>query len=109
MPAQRFDQPLFTEFFSRSVEGLGNPVGVEGECVSRLEVALGNGALPLSEQAEHGAGGIEPDQCAIGTKEERRQMSAIRVAQTLPLIIVLGKEEGGVGVVRGILVEELVD
>src|SRR5580765_1292051 len=36
-------------------------------------------------------------------------MSTVSVAQALRLVVIFGKEEGGVGVVGGIVIEQLVD
>ena len=33
MPAQGFSQALLSKFFARRIEGFGNAVGVEGDCI----------------------------------------------------------------------------
>src|SRR6266568_2123807 len=108
MLSQRFDQALFSEFFSAIVERFGDAVGVERECVSWEELAFPNRAIPFFEESQHRAGGFEPCQSVIAPEEEGGEMPAARVAQAPRAVVILGKEEGGVGVVGRILVEELV-
>src|SRR5207237_9774957 len=97
MLSQRLDQALFSKFLSSCVEGCGDAVGVKRECVSREELAFPNRAIPFLEESQHRAGGFEPRQSVIAPEEEGGEMPAARVAQAPRAVVILGKEEGGVG------------
>src|SRR5207249_9259688 len=108
MLSQRLEQALFSKFLSSVVERFGDAVGVERDRISREELAFPDRAIPFLEESEHRARGFEPFQRVIAPKEKGGEMPAARVAQAPRAVVILGEEEGGVGVVGGILVEELV-
>src|SRR5205085_8565173 len=108
MPAQGFDQALFSELFSGGVERFSDAVGIERERVAREEMAFADGALPVLEESQHGAGGIKLHQRIITAKQERGKMSAVRVAQALQLVVIFAKEQAGIGVVGRIVIKQLV-
>src|SRR5690348_14482081 len=92
------DQALFSEFLCSIVERFGDAVRVERERVSRVEPAFPNRAIPFFEESQHGAGGFEPFQSAVAPEEKSGEMPAARVAQAPRAVVILGKEQGGVGV-----------
>src|SRR2546428_6256990 len=108
MSPQRFDQALFSEFLSSMVERFGYPVGVECERVARGEPAFLDRTMPFFEKPQDSAGGIEPFKSVIAPQEKSGEMPAIRIPQAPRVVVIFGKEEGGVDVVGRILVKELV-
>jgi hypothetical protein len=97
---KRRHQPLFAVLLAGLVEGLGHPVGVEGEDVVGFEPALPHVALPFREEPEHGRGGGQPLDLPVVAHHEGRQVAAVDVAQVPGLIVVVGEEkarEGAVG------------
>src|SRR5271166_291124 len=105
MSSQGFDKALLSEFLSCRVERFGYAVGVECECVSGGEWTLSGRALPFLEEAQHGARRVEPFQGTVVPEQERGEMPAIYITQALHSVVVLGKKQGGVGIVRRILVK----
>jgi hypothetical protein len=77
---QAFNQPGLSEFLSRNIERFGYSVGIENECISREELTFPNLAIPLLEQTQHRAGGVEAFQSFIGTEEKRGVMATICIA-----------------------------
>ena len=70
MPADGFDQAKLPEFLSRPAERLGDAVSVECERVSRLEPPLTYRAVPLIEEPDHRARGVQPLQRVIAAEEK---------------------------------------
>src|SRR5258708_15240479 len=64
--------------------------------------------MPLSEDAHYRRCSFQPLYSTVASNEQWREMSAIRVSQTALRVVILGKEQGGVGAFRRIVVEELV-
>src|SRR6478672_6229484 len=109
MPVQRVQEALFSEFLARLVERFDDAVGIERERVARRELTFGNGTIPFFEEAEHGTRGIEPFQRSVAAQVKAREVPAIGVAQQPGLVVIFGKEEGGVGARNRIFEKELVD
>ena len=108
MPTQRFDQALFSEFFSGIIERFGNAVGVKSERVAGEKLEFGNRAVPYREDSQYCARGIQPFQRAVAPQQKTGEVPAIGVTQTPQLVVIFREEEGGVGALGRILVKELV-
>jgi hypothetical protein len=70
MLLKRFNQVPLAEFFSSLVTGFGDPIGVERKHVPGKKLLLPHRAIPLSEQSEQRAGGLEPIHLAIASYQE---------------------------------------
>src|SRR2546429_385970 len=108
MFSKRFNEAVFAVLFFRVVEGFGNPVRVERECVSSKQLPFSYEAIPLLEESEHSRCGIEPINSTIAPKQKRTEMATIRVAQAPRSIVIFAKEERGVCAISSVLVKELV-
>src|SRR5262249_35303717 len=106
VPTQSLNQTRFTEFFALRVERLGDSVGVEHHGVSGKEIPLTRAAIPTLEKSQDGAGRIEALQIAVPTKQKRRKMTAVCIAQASQAVVVLSEKESGKGAVGGILVKK---
>ena len=115
---QCFRKTLFSELFTLLVTCFGYAVGIKREDVAGHHADFLGVAFPILEEAEHGTGRIETLQCVMGccvvscvmaAQQERGKMTAIRIAQALQLVVIFSEEERGVGIVGGVLVEELID
>src|SRR6478752_3418663 len=73
-----------------------------------MQTAFCDRTVPLLKKAKNSAGGIEPHQGVIATKQQRGQMSTIGIAQAPRLAVKFSKEEAGIRVVRRILIEKLI-
>src|SRR6266446_57640 len=93
VPAEGVDETLLAELLAGVVEGLRDPVGVEGEEVVGLETALPHRALPLPEEPQDGRGRLQPFQGPVTTQEERAKVAAVHVAEPAGGVVVVGKEE----------------
>src|SRR5712664_2713740 len=109
MLTQSLGQALLSKFFSRSVEGLGDAVGVEGDGIAAEELALPDCAIPLLKQSQNGGGGVQAFESVIAAKQEAGEMSAVGVAQALRLVVIFSEEERGIGAVGRVVVEQLID
>ena len=79
VPQQRLDQAVLTKFPALIVQRFGDAVCVEHQCVSREELSFLYRAVPISEEPQYGAGGIEPFKGVIAPEEQPSEMPAIRV------------------------------
>src|SRR5882724_13227750 len=77
VPLQRLGQALLSKFFSRRVEGFCDAVGVKSNRISAHETAFPDAAVPVFEESEHGAGGVQPFQSVIAAKHETGKVSAV--------------------------------
>ena len=84
---------------------LRDSVGVEDKHISAAKMAFPDQAIPFLEKPEYGAGRIESHQSVVAAQQESGQMSAVRIAQTLRLVVIFAKEKSGVGAVGGIVIE----
>jgi hypothetical protein len=89
MRVQRLDEPSFPELIVLGVEGLGDPIGVDRQKISSGEPELRRPALPRGEQAQHCCRRLEPFDLAGASQHQRRQMSAVRVAQASRSVVEL--------------------
>jgi hypothetical protein len=80
MLLKRFNQAPLAKFLASLVTGFGDPVGVKRKHVPGRKLLLPHRAIPLSEQSEERAGGLEPIHFAVASDQETRQMAAIDVA-----------------------------
>ena len=99
MCVQRLDEPSFPELVVVGVERLGDPIGVDRQKVSSGKPELRRSALPRGEQAQHRCRRLEPFDLAGASQDQRRQMSAVRVAQASRSVVELRIEKGRVGIV----------
>src|SRR2546426_11039092 len=67
-----------------------------------------NRAIPLAEESQYRACGIEPLKSVIAVKEKRGKMPTICITQAPQFVVIFSKEERSVCVVRGVFVKELV-
>ena len=109
MEAERIEKARLAEFFAIGIEGFGDAVGVEGEDVAGGEVTFAYFAVPLFENAEDGGGGVEASDRVVGAEEKRGEVAAIGEAKDARGVVIFGEEERGVGAVRGVFAEELID
>ena len=92
MPAQSFNQTRFAEFFAVRVERLSDAVGVEHHGVPGKEIPLTSTAIPSLEKSQYGASRIKPFQIAIPAKKKRREMTAVRIAQSTQAVVILSEK-----------------
>src|SRR5438067_6005 len=109
MPPQGLNQSFFSKFLSVRVERFGDAVGVERERVAGEEMTFADRAIPVLEEAQHSAVGLESHQRIITAKQERGEMPAVRVTQALQLVVIFAKEQAGISVVGRIVIKQLVD
>lgn len=107
-PPKRFEQARFSEFLSGIVERFGDAIGIERERVPRVKATLPYRAVPILEEPQNRFRGRKPFNGVAAAQKKASEMPAIRVAQAPRLVVVLGKEERGVGALGRILVKELV-
>jgi hypothetical protein len=108
MLLKRFNQALLAKFLSSVVTGFGDAIGVKRKHVPRRKPLFAHRAIPLSEQPEQHAGGVEPIHLAVASYQQPRQMAAIDVAQSPFLLVVLNKQKRCIGTVAGVVIEEAV-
>src|SRR2546425_6162020 len=108
IPPQRFDQTLLSEFLFGIVKGFSYPVSVERQRVSGEEWGFRYGAIPLFEEPQYRARGLEPFNGVIASEKKSGEVPAIRVAQAPRVVVIFGEEEGCVSGVGRILVKELI-
>jgi len=89
MRMERLDEPPFPELVALRVEGLGDPVRVDGQQISSAEAELRRPALPCREQAKDPRRRLEPLDGSGAPQEQRRQVPAVRVTQTSRTIVEL--------------------
>ena len=70
MLLERFDQAPLAKFLSSFVTGFCDAIGVKREHVSGRKLLLPHRAIPLSEQPEQRAGGLEPIDPAVASYQE---------------------------------------
>ncbi len=70
MLLQRFDQPLFSEFFPCSIKRFCNAVGIECKRVSREELASLDQAIPCFKESQYCACGTQPFKIVITSEEK---------------------------------------
>src|SRR5579863_2840870 len=70
MLLKRFNQAALAEFLSSLVTGFGDPIGVKRKHVPGKKLLLPHRAIPLSEQSEQRAGGLEPIHLAVASYQE---------------------------------------
>lgn len=109
MPPQSFDEAQVSEFLSRVVLRLCDAVSIERESVPGRQLAFLYDAIPLFKQSEYGARGTEPFHTVIAPEKNAGHMTAVGVAQTLFLVVVVGEEQCRVRALGSILVQELID
>src|SRR5262249_7898731 len=107
--AQGFHQTRFAEFFAIRVEGLGDAVGVEDQCVSGKEIPLPRAAIPTFEEPQHRARRIKPFQLAVAAEQQRGKVAAVRIAQATLSVAIFAKKERRKGALLGVLVKESMD
>lgn len=103
------DQARFAEFFAVGAERFGDAVGIEDQGVAGTELAFGDGAFPILEDAQDGGGGGKAFEGIVGAEDQRRKVAAVDVAEAARRVVVLGEEESGEGGVGGIVAKELID
>ena len=103
---QGFDKTLLSEFLPVAVERFGHTIGIEYERVSWEETLFADVAMPLIEESQDRAGGVETLEVIIAPEEKGGEVAAIRVPQQLCVVVVFAKEESSVSVVARVLVEE---
>lgn len=81
MPSQGFDEAPLAEFFAPVVERFGDAIRIKREGVSGKKTVLPNATVPLSEETQHRAGGIQPHDAIVIAKQQGSEMAAIRIAQ----------------------------
>lgn len=109
MTLKAIQQALFPELLTVRVAGLGDTVGIQGQRVSHEESRLANRTFPAREPPKYRRRGLEALHLAIGTHEQRRQMSAVGITQPAIEIVVFRKEKRGIGTVRSVFAEQPVD
>ena len=70
MLLKRFNQAPLAKFLSLLVTGFGDPISVKRKHVPGKEFLLPHRAIPLSEQPEQRAGGLEPIHLAVASYQE---------------------------------------
>ena len=80
MSPQRVDQALFSEFFVCVVECLGDSIGIDCQRVPRTEGSFLYHAIPVAEQPQHRACGLETIQGVVAPQEKRGKVPAICVS-----------------------------
>src|SRR5882724_7060163 len=100
---------MLSEFVTVPIQRFGYSIGVEHQRVSRTQPALSYRAIPLFEQPQHRACGIQPFQSVIAPQNQSAEMPAIRVTQPLSLVIVFGEKKGSVSAIDTILEKAQVD
>ena len=70
MLVKRFNQVLLAKFLSALVTGFGDPICVKRKHVPGIKLLLSHGAIPLSEQSQQRAGGLEPIHLAVAFYQE---------------------------------------
>jgi hypothetical protein len=103
------DEAVFAELFLDLVEGFGDAIGVESEDVAGRELALDGGGVPLFKEAQDSGGGVKAFDDAVAAQKDGAEVAAVGVAEEAGGVVVVGEEDGGVGRVGGVLVEEAVD
>ena len=107
MRVQRLDEPSFPELVVLGVEGLGDPIGVDRQKISSGEPELRRRGTPTGRTGPaRPPSASSRSTCAVVSKHQRRQMSAVRVAQASRPVVELRIEKGRVGVVGRTLVKE---
>lgn len=70
MLPKRLNQATLAKFLALLVTGFGDPVSVERKHVPGRKFLLPHRAIPLSEQAEQRAGGLDPIHLAVASYQE---------------------------------------
>ena len=70
MLLKRFNQALLAKFLSSLVTGFGDAISVKRKHVPGREPLLPHRAIPVSEQPEQCAGGLEPIDPAVASYQE---------------------------------------
>src|SRR4029077_18876254 len=99
MLLKRFNQAALAKLLSSPVTGFGDSISVKRKHVPGRKLPLPHRAIPLSEQPEQRAGGLEPIHSAVASYQETRQVATIDVAQSPLRLVVIGKEKRGIGTV----------
>jgi len=107
--AERGDEAFFAKLFEGGIEGFGDAVGVKGESVARVELALANFAIPIVEGTEDSGGGVQGFDGGIGAENQRGEMAAVGEAEAARGVVVFGEEERGKGTIGRIFAEQLID
>src|SRR5258708_35259606 len=67
MLLKRFNQAALAKFLSLLVTGFSDPIGVKRKHVAGKKLLLPHRAIPLAEQSEQHAGGLEPIHLAVAS------------------------------------------
>ena len=70
MLLKRFNQAALAKFLSLLVTGFGDAIGVKRKHVPGRKLLLPHRAIPLSEQSEQRAGGLEPIHLAVASYQQ---------------------------------------
>jgi len=97
MTPERIDEAVLAELFTGGVEGLGNAIGVEHECVAGSKLDLAYGAIPSLKQADDRAGRVQALDAAGAAQDQRRQVATVDVTEAARAVVVVGVEERRVG------------
>src|SRR5450432_2067954 len=80
MAPQLVDQPLFSEFFVRVVERFGYSIGIDCQDIPTAEGSFLDPAIPVVEQAQYRARGLQAVQSVVAAEEKRRKVAAVCIS-----------------------------
>ena len=107
--AEGVDETLLAELLAALVEGLRDPVGVEGQEVVGLETGLPDRTLPLPKEPQDRRRRLQPVEGPVTSEEERAEVTAVHVAERARQVVVVREEEAREGAFGRVLAEEAVD